>query len=143
MADVKIVDIDSEQWNMKDQNARDRIAVLETKTVVTENVLWSRTREYIKIVTINGKRFLSYSFKGLFEITQVVQTHLSLGSALNPTDTLYILGNGDYKDSSGRIPVTLGFDSEGHFFTVAILPNQSTGSIKAARLYANGFVNMD
>ena len=29
MADVKIVDIDSTQWNMKDQNARDRIAALE------------------------------------------------------------------------------------------------------------------
>ena len=31
MADVKIVDIDSEQWNMKDQNARDRIGVVETQ----------------------------------------------------------------------------------------------------------------
>lgn len=31
MADVKIVDIDSEQWNMKDQNARDRLDVLEEK----------------------------------------------------------------------------------------------------------------
>ena len=29
MADVKIVDIDGEQWNIKDQDARDRIKVLE------------------------------------------------------------------------------------------------------------------
>lgn len=29
MADVKIVDIDGEQWNMKDQESRDRITVLE------------------------------------------------------------------------------------------------------------------
>ena len=29
MADVKIVDIDNEQWNMKDQEARNRIAALE------------------------------------------------------------------------------------------------------------------
>lgn len=29
MADVKIVDIDSEQWNMKDQNARDRLNTIE------------------------------------------------------------------------------------------------------------------
>ena len=29
MADVKIIDIDSEQWNMKDQNARDRLTALE------------------------------------------------------------------------------------------------------------------
>ena len=31
MADVKIIDIDSAQWNMKDQVARDRIATLETE----------------------------------------------------------------------------------------------------------------
>lgn len=31
MADVKIVDIDGSQWNMKDQDARDKIATLETE----------------------------------------------------------------------------------------------------------------
>ena len=31
MADVKIIDIDSEQWNIKDQEARNIIAVLEQK----------------------------------------------------------------------------------------------------------------
>ena len=30
MQNVKIVDIDNEQWNIKDQEARDRIAALET-----------------------------------------------------------------------------------------------------------------
>jgi hypothetical protein len=32
MADVKIVDIDNVQWNMKDQVARDKITELEAKT---------------------------------------------------------------------------------------------------------------
>lgn len=31
MADVKIVDIDNVQWNIKDQEARNRIAALETE----------------------------------------------------------------------------------------------------------------
>ena len=31
MADVKIVDIDNEQWNIKDQEARNKIANLETE----------------------------------------------------------------------------------------------------------------
>lgn len=31
MADVKIVDIDNEQWNIKDQEARNKIATLETE----------------------------------------------------------------------------------------------------------------
>lgn len=29
MADVKIIDIDGEQWNIKDQNARGKIAIIE------------------------------------------------------------------------------------------------------------------
>lgn len=31
MADVKIIDIDSEQWSIKDQMAREKIATLETE----------------------------------------------------------------------------------------------------------------
>ena len=37
MADVKIVDIDGEQWNIKDQDARNRITVLE-KNSSTEDL---------------------------------------------------------------------------------------------------------
>ena len=37
MADVKIVDIDGAQWNMKDQEARNKIATLE-KLFVTEDL---------------------------------------------------------------------------------------------------------
>ena len=36
MADVKIVDIDNVQWNMKDQEARDRIANLEKLFIVED-----------------------------------------------------------------------------------------------------------
>lgn len=35
MADVKIIDIDSEQWNMKDQNARDRLTAIENQMYKT------------------------------------------------------------------------------------------------------------
>ena len=38
MADVKIVDIDNEQWNIKDQEARNRIANLE-KLFVAEDLV--------------------------------------------------------------------------------------------------------
>lgn len=33
MADVKKIDIDGVQWNIKDQEARDRISIIENKTV--------------------------------------------------------------------------------------------------------------
>lgn len=39
MADVKIVDIDGEQWNIKDQEARNIIAVLEQKNKENANII--------------------------------------------------------------------------------------------------------
>ena len=36
MADVKIIDIDNEQWNMKDQEARNKIAILEEAVSVKD-----------------------------------------------------------------------------------------------------------
>ena len=53
MADVKIVDIDGSQWNMKDQVARDKIATLEEK--ITKNFEYSTTEQEIG-KWINGKK---------------------------------------------------------------------------------------
>ena len=43
MADVKIIDIDNEQWNMKDQEARNKISELKSeiqyKIVITEETI--------------------------------------------------------------------------------------------------------
>lgn len=39
MADVKIIDIDGEQWNIKDQEARNIIAVLEQKAEENANII--------------------------------------------------------------------------------------------------------
>ena len=45
MADVKIVDIDNVQWNIKDQEARNKITVLEEKT--TKNFEYSTIEQKI------------------------------------------------------------------------------------------------
>lgn len=37
MADVKIVDIDGEQWNIKDQDAREKVAIIE-KNISTQGL---------------------------------------------------------------------------------------------------------
>lgn len=39
MADVKVIDIDGEQWNIKDQEARDIIAVLDQKLEKNANII--------------------------------------------------------------------------------------------------------
>lgn len=53
MADVKIIDIDSEQWNMKDQAARDRLDVIERRnTVETKEV--TQNGCYLQMAKRNG-----------------------------------------------------------------------------------------
>ncbi|MBR4825286.1 MAG: hypothetical protein IKU15_04885 [Clostridia bacterium] len=55
MADVKIIDIDSEQWNMKDQKARDDIEALNTvqSATVSSKGLTFSFRKVGKVVTVN------------------------------------------------------------------------------------------
>lgn len=54
MADVKIIDIDSEQWNIKDQEARNQIAILEEK--VTKNFTYSTDEVDTGKKWIDGKK---------------------------------------------------------------------------------------
>lgn len=44
MADVKIIDIDSEQWNMKDQNARDRLTSIESRPYIVKEDMESANK---------------------------------------------------------------------------------------------------
>lgn len=63
MADVKIVDIDSTQWNMKDQEARNRIATLEesltvkdvNEIAITLKEGYTATEAYIASISKYGK----------------------------------------------------------------------------------------
>lgn len=53
MADVKIIDIDNEQWNIKDQTARDSISALKTQ-LATDNT-YSTSEVKTSKKWINGK----------------------------------------------------------------------------------------
>ena len=44
MADVKIVDIDNVQWNMKDQEARNKITTLEKRVHIVEEDMQSQNK---------------------------------------------------------------------------------------------------
>ena len=46
MADVKIVDIDTSQWNIKDQEARNRITALEEKQTKIIDIIFGGTTSF-------------------------------------------------------------------------------------------------
>ena len=61
MADVKIVDIDGSQWNMKDQEARNKITELET--LVNKLKADTEVTELSDIVIGSGVRFIGTVIK--------------------------------------------------------------------------------
>ena len=68
MADVKIIDIDGEQWNMKDQEARSIIAVLEQKNKENANII-ERLNENIQegfLAHRTIKKVVMYHFETCF-----------------------------------------------------------------------------
>ena len=58
MADVSKIDIDGIQWDIKDQNARDRIATLEEKTNVKVTKKINETNIKMNLVEINNEKFI-------------------------------------------------------------------------------------
>lgn len=50
MADVKIIDIDSAQWNMKDQVARDKITTLEEDNATNKTNIQNLQNEKLNII---------------------------------------------------------------------------------------------
>ena len=109
MADVKIIDIDNEQWNMKDQEARNRIAnlenVLQTKAnEIKAEIIGKGIRDFrvgsgyfsIQVTVPNG-------YKCLFTTVQWGHPSaltISLSSKFNFKGTADIYGTYNaYKDS--------------------------------------------
>ena len=142
MADVKIVDIDSEQWNMKDQKARDDIAALEQKTTITTRNLWQSDNSFLELVTINDTKFLHFHFhkfrmSGTFpKVIFTFQNNFGL--------TTEIRGQGFYDDSSipDRVACGIDFSEKGWVMVYPLSKNLYSGTWNNIDLYGDGFIKV-
>lgn len=68
MADVKIIDIDGEQWDIKDQEARNIIAVLEQKAEENANIIEKLNKDVQKgfLARWEVKKIGMYPFETCF-----------------------------------------------------------------------------
>lgn len=139
MADVKIVDIDSVQWNIKDQEARNRIAEIETKITINEKILNQRGTSYISLVTINDKKFIHLRFKGDFIISEIGQKIFNIGVIEGLTGTISVIADLTRTDRGGRYPAVIDITTIGDIEIYPILPNQISGSISSCMLYGDCF----
>jgi hypothetical protein len=139
MADVKIVDIDNVQWNMKDQEARNKIITLETKTNINEKILNQKGESYISLVTINDKKFIHLRFKGDFIISEIGQKLFNIGVIEGLTGTISVITDLTRVDKGGRYPAVTDITTNGDVEIFPILPNQISGGISSCMLYGDCF----
>ena len=118
MADVKIIDIDNEQWNMKDQEARNKIANLENALQTKANeikaeIIGSGTRDFpigssyfeIPVTVPDG-------YKCLFTVAQwdhPSQLGITLSSPFNLKGKANIYGAyNSFRDSMNEVVSIIG-----------------------------------
>ena len=142
MADVKIIDIDNIQWNIKDQVARDKIIALETKTTVKVINKVSKIDFIMNLIEINDEKFLQLHFSGLYWSGEIGETVATFNNDFGLVDIVRCMIGMDFIDGSGRD--TLGFDIE-HTGNIKAYPqtvNQLVGMYRAGRIYGDAFIRV-
>ena len=139
MADVKIIDIDGSQWNIKDQVVRDKIANLETKTTIKEEVLEQNGESFISVVTINDKKFIHLHFNGNIQVLSIGQTIFQQGQIQGMTKIIRGFVTLDKTDGTGRLPADIDVNQNGNTYIYPIIPDKYTGSIAPCRIYGDIF----
>ena len=71
MADVKIFDIDGEQWNIKDQDTRDRIAILEDS-------LSTKDLPDAQIIMVDGYTCSSIKITECYKVGKIIFSYLRI-----------------------------------------------------------------
>lgn len=142
MADVKIIDIDSEQWNMKDQLARGKIAELEEKTTVKITKKIDEEKIKMNLIEINGEKFIQLHLNGLKwsgVIGETIATFVQDFGLVNVIRCITVI---DFEDSSGRYIAGVDIQSDGRIRIHPSTPNQFSGTYKESRLYGDAFIKV-
>lgn len=142
MADVKIVDIDSVQWNIKDQEARNKIIEIETKTNINEKILDQKGNSFISLITINGEKFINIHLDGNIIVSRIGQEIFKNG----PVQGLTTVIRGDVKgvknNLTGRIQFGLDVNPAGSTNAYPTIINQYDGDIEPCKLYGDCLIRV-
>ena len=138
MADVKIIDIDGVQWDMKDQEARNRLAELE-KGVEVRTIKTSQSGDFsIKLITISNVRFLQINFDG-FEV-EINNNYFieSFPSDFGLTKSNFFMASCDRNDQMGRVPVEILVASGGGLYLYVSTYDNWNPNFGRGKLFGGG-----
>ena len=136
---VKIIDIDGEQWSIKDQVAQKRIDELEIKTNIKRKSLWREGDSFLELVEINGLNYFNGYFQRAFEIKSIGQIAFRLDPIEVMTRENTWLITGDKIDGTGRCIVRLSIGQSGYVHAYAILNDIGRGTHPPITLYGQFF----
>lgn len=142
MADVKIVDIDGSQWNMKDQEARNKITTLEEKTTVKITVKINEEKIKMNLVEINDEKFIQLHFNGLKWSGTIGETIANFNQDFGLSSVIRCTVGLDFSDSSGRGTAGLDIESSGQIKIYPHNTNNMIGFFKACNIYADAFIKV-
>ena len=142
MADVRIVDIDGSQWAMKDQEARNKIAELETKTTIKKTVLYNTNKLNITVLEINEEKFLQAHFDGIGWNGIIGGELMVLPGSIGNTTVLRGIVHISPTSQGGRMLANIDFGTEGQINVYPILQDKSTGTLSPASIYGDIFLKI-
>lgn len=139
MEKVSIIDIQGEQWAIKDQEATERIDKLEEKTNVKKTLLWENPGSFFELVEINGIKYYNAIFEGVPFVSEFGETIFTIPNVgqIQQINRAVVVAN--KVDKSGRVPVSIDIHADGTVKAYAIFNDMFSGKHPDIRIYGQIF----
>lgn len=142
MADVKIVDIDNVQWNMKDQEARNRIAELEQKPIIKVTNKINKQDIKMDLIEIDNEKFINLRIWGYKWSGKIEERIASFTQDMGLTETTGCLMLGSRVDRTGRIVIHIDITTYGDLLIFPCTENKYIGNYSECNIYGNAFIKI-
>lgn len=143
MAEVAKIDIDGVQWDIKDQNARNKIVTLEEKTTIKITKKIDTESIKMNLVEINGELFVQlhiqkYIWNGVIgDIIGKFTNDFGIVHIIRATAAL------DPSDSSGRVTGGIDIRSDGTMRLYPHTESQWSGAYKECKVFCDAFIRVN
>lgn len=139
MEKVSVIDIQGEQWAIKDQEATERLNKLEEKTNIKKTLLWENPGSFFELVEINGVKYYNAIFEGVPFVREFGQTIFTIQNVgqIYPINRAIVMA--EKVDKSGRVPVSIDIYADGTVKAYAIFNDMFNGKHTDIRIYGQIF----
>ena len=139
---VDTLDIDGNQWKLRDTEARNKIATLEEKTTIKITKKIEKERIKMNLVEINGEKFIQLHIQALYWSGQISEVIATFINDFELTIVLRCVVEIDFHDGSGRNALSLDIDYDGNIRAYPMSEDKITGMYKAAYINGDAFIRV-